>query len=166
VKPDEVINGSFEQPLVLNETTFGWKISSGSGKPKLAIDTSQKFAGEKSLQVSIEGDWNASAASLLSQTIVVEPGRRYRLGFALQTKDLVTGGPPRIVLTDAMSDQILAQSDAFPQTTNAWQQMSVEFIVPAKSEAVTIGLTRDNCSSSPCPIFGVVWLDEFGLRKL
>lgn len=166
VKPEEVVNGGFEEPLSRNETPFGWKLSSAPAKPKLAIDVSEKAEGQKSLQVSLEGDWDASATSLMSQTIVVQPGGRYRLSFAVKTKDLVTGGPPHIVLTDAMNNQILAKSDAFPQTTNAWQQMNVEFTAPAKSEAVVISLTRDNCSSSPCPIFGVVWLDAFALQKL
>ena len=84
------------------------------------------------------------------------------IGFGI----LVTGGPPRIVLTNVTDNQILAKSDAFPQSTNGWQQMNVEFTAPPKSEAVVIGLSRDNCSSSPCPTFGVVWLDDFRLQKL
>jgi tetratricopeptide (TPR) repeat protein len=165
-KIEEIANGSFEEPLLRNDTPFGWQISPEPGKPKLAVDVSEKAEGQKSLQVTFEGDWNGSVTSLVSQTIVVQPAQRYRLSFALKTKDLVTGGPPRIVLTDATNNQILAKSDAFPQTTNAWQEVNVEFTVPAKSEAVVIGLARDNCSSSPCPLFGVVWLDEFVLRKL
>ncbi|HEY3579691.1 MAG TPA: carbohydrate binding domain-containing protein [Pyrinomonadaceae bacterium] len=166
VKTEAVVNGGFEEPLLRNDTPFGWKLSSTQTKPKLAVDVSERAAGQRSLQVTFAGDWDASATSLISQTIVVQLGDRYRLSFALKTKDLVTGGPPRIVLTDAMNNQILAKSDVFPQTTNAWQQMNVEFTVPAKSEAVVISLTRDNCSSSPCPIFGMLWLDEFALQKL
>ena len=166
VRTEEIVNGGFEEPLLRNDTPFGWKLPAAQGKQKLAIDVSQKFGGEKSLQITFAGDWDASATSLISQTIVVQAGGRYRLSFAVHTKDLVTGGPPRIVLTDAMNNQILAKSDAFPQTTNAWLQMNVDFTVPAKSEAVVINLARDNCSSSPCPIFGVVWLDAFALQRL
>ena len=162
---DQIANSGFEEPLVLNDSPFGWKIPSAQTKTKLAVDVSEKAAGQRSLQVSFEGEWGTSR-SLLSQTIVVQPGQRYQLRFALKTKELVTGGPPRIVLTDAMNNQILAKSEAFPQTTNAWQEMKVEFTVPAKTEGIVISLTRDNCSSSPCPIFGVVWLDEFALQKL
>ena len=164
-KTEAVVNGGFEEPLLRNESPFGWKIPPAQAKQKLAVDVSQKFDGEKSLQVSFAGDWDASATPLISQTIIVQAGGRYRLSFAVQTKDLVTGGSPRIVLTDARNNQILAKSDAFPQTTNAWQQMNVEFTVPAKSEAVVINLARDNCSTSSCPIFGVLWLDAFALQK-
>jgi tetratricopeptide (TPR) repeat protein len=165
VKTGEVVNGGFEEPLSRNDAVFGWKIADSTAKPKLAIDVSQKFAGAKSLQVTFAGDWDAGA-SLLSQTIVVQGGQRYRLSFAVMTKELVTGGPPRILLTDVSNNQILGQSEAFSQSTNGWQQMSVEFTVPRTSEAVVIGLAREKCSSSPCPIFGVVWLDEFALQKL
>ena len=164
VRMEEIINGSFEQPLTRDDDALGWKPSSATAQPKLAIDVSQKFDGEKSLQASFTGDWNASAA-LLSQTIVVHGGQRYRLTFAVQTRDLVTGGPPRIVVTDVKSNQVLARSDAFPQSTNGWQQMTIEFTAPQTSEAVAVSLGRDNCSSS-CPIFGVVWLDAFALQKL
>ena len=165
-KIEEIANGGFEEPLLRTDTPFGWKISSAPGKTKLAIDISEKAEGQKSLQISFAGDWNGSATSLVSQTIVVQPEQRYQLNFALKTKDVITGGPPRIILTDATNNQILAKSDAFPQSTDAWQEMNVEFTTPAKSEAVVISLVRDNCSSSACPIFGVVWLDEFALRKL
>ena len=166
VNVDEISNGGFEEPLLLNNSPGGWNVSPAPTKPRLAIDVSEKASGQRSLQVSFEGDWDASAGWLFSQTIVVQPGKRYRLSFAVKTNDLVTGGPPRIVLTDVKNNQIIAKSDAFPQTTGAWQQMNVEFAVPQASDAVVIGLTRDKCSSSPCPIFGVVWLDEFVLQKL
>ena len=166
VKTEEIANASFEDPLLRNDTPFGWQLLSAQTKPKLAVDVSERAEGQRSLQVSFEGNWGESATALISQTIVVRPEERYRLSFAVKTKDLVTGGPPRIVLTDATNNQILAKSDAFPQTTNTWQQMNVEFAAPAKSKAVVISLARDNCSSSPCPIFGVVWLDAFALAKL
>jgi tetratricopeptide (TPR) repeat protein len=161
---ERIINGGFEQPLLLNGSPLGWVLAHPQSNPKFAVDVSEKAGGQRSLQVTFEGEWDTGAPPL-SQTIVVQAGQRYRLSFAVKTKDLVTGGPPRIVLTNVMDNQILAKSDAFPQSTNAWQQMSVEFTVPPLSKAVVIGLSRD-CSSSPCPIFGVVWLDEFALQKL
>jgi tetratricopeptide (TPR) repeat protein len=164
-KVEEIANRSFEEPLVLNSSPLGWKVSSTQTQPKLSVDVSEKLGGQRSLQVSFAGEWDAGAP-LLSQTIIVRAGQRYRLRFAVKTKELVTGGPPRIVLTDATNNQILAKSQPFPQATDAWQQMNVEFTVAARSEAVVISLARDNCASSPCPIFGVVWLDEFALEKL
>ena len=160
-----IINGGFEQPLLLNGSPLGWVLSHPEANPKLSVDVSEKNAGERSLQVSFEGEWDTSRPAL-EQTVLVQPGQRYRLSFAVKTKELVTGGPPRMIVAGLEEDQILAQSDVFPASTASWQQMNVEFTVPAKTEAVFIILARDKCSSSPCPIFGVVWLDEFALQKL
>lgn len=162
---ERFINGGFEQPLLLNGSPLGWVLAHPQTTPKLAVDVAEKAGGQRSLQISFEGEWNASRAAL-EQTILVQPGKRYRVTFSVKTKDLVTGGPPRIVLTDAMNNQIIAKSDAFPSSTSEWQQMKVEFTAPPLSEAVVIRLARDNCSSSPCPIFGVVWLDDFTIEKL
>jgi hypothetical protein len=83
----------------------------------------------------------------------------------VKTQDLVTGGPPLIAVKDAATRQTLAQSEVFPQKTDSWQAMTVEFTAPL-SEAIEIDLRRESCQSSPCPIFGVVWLDDFSLQKL
>jgi len=164
-KTGEILNGGFEEPLLLSNSTLGWIVSRSQSKTKLAVDVTEKSGGARSLQISFDGEWNASEP-LLSQTVVVGPEQRYRLSFALQTKDLVTGGPPRIVVTDARSNQVLGKSDAFSQSTGAWQQMTVDFATPRDGAAVIIRLTRDSCVTSLCPIFGVLWLDEFSLQKL
>lgn len=162
-KVEEIANSSFEEAVFLNGSMAGWTLPRARTNPLIALDVSEKLSGKRSLQVSFDGEW-APGAQLLSQAIVVQRGVSYRLGFAIKTKDLVTGGPLRIVLTDATDNQILAKSNAFPSTTGAWQEWSVEF--KAQSEPVVISLVRDNCTSSPCPIFGVVWLDNFSLQKL
>lgn len=161
---ERFINGGFEQPLLLNGSPLGWVLAHSQTTPKLAVDVAEKAGGERSLQITFEGEWDASRPAL-QQTVIVHPGQRYRVTFAVKTKDLVTGGPPRIVLTDATNSQIIAKSDVFSPSSE-WQQMNVEFTAPQLSEAVVISLARDSCSSSPCPIFGVVWLDEFSLQKL
>jgi tetratricopeptide (TPR) repeat protein len=161
---DGFVNGMFEDPLVFESCCFRWVISEGQAKAKFALDVAEKFSGQRSLQVSFNGEWDASEA-LLSQVIVLGPGH-YRINFAVKTKDLVTGGPPRIVLTDAANDQVLAKSETFPQTTDSWRQLKVEFTIPSGPEAIVVSLKRENCASAPCPIFGTLWLDEFWFEKL
>jgi tetratricopeptide (TPR) repeat protein len=164
VQRGAILNGGFEETLTLSDGVFGWILSPADAKTKRGTDVSEKHGGSLSFQVNFAGDWTAGPA-LLSQTVLVEPSQRYRLTFALRTQDLVTGGPPLISINDAATDQMLAQSEAFPQTTDSWQAMTVEFTAPA-SEAIKIDLRRESCKSSPCPIFGVVWLDDFSLQKL
>jgi hypothetical protein len=162
-KLEEILNSGFEQPLVLHASMNGWVVSQRQTNPKLAIDVSEKQGGQRSLQVSFAGEWDAGTP-LLTQIIVVEPGVTYRLSFGVKTKDLATGGPPRIVLTDTSGSQILAKSEPFPSPNASWQTMTVEF--KPQSKAVVISFRRDNCNSSQCPIFGTVWLDDFSLQKL
>lgn len=159
---DGFVNGKFEDALVLDDSYFRWHISDSQANANFAIDVSERFSGEKSLQVSFNGEWNSGAA-LLSQTVVLGPGR-HRINFAVKTKDLVTGGPPRIVVTNTTNSQRLGKSDPFPQATSAWLSSGVEFELTS-TEAVDVLLVRDNCTSSPCPIFGVVWLDEFYITE-
>lgn len=163
-KPEEgIVNGSFEEPLVLDKVVFHWGLLQSQPKVKLAVDVYERASGARSLQAAFDGEWDLGA-TLLWQTILIEPGRRYQLKFFVKTKDLVTGGPPRIVLTDAINDRIIAKSDPFPSGSGEWSEMKVDFT--AQSQAIFINLVRDNCASSPCPIFGVVWLDDFSLQKL
>lgn len=163
-EPEEgIVNGSFEEPLVLDTVIFHWSLLQSQPKVKLAVDVYERARGERSLQVAFDGEWDPGA-TLLSQTILIEQGRRYQIKFFVKTKDFVTGGPPRIVLTDAMNDRIIAKSEPFPSGNSEWSEMNVEFTAP--SQSTVINLMRDNCASSPCPIFGVVWLDDFSLQKL
>jgi tetratricopeptide (TPR) repeat protein len=160
---ESIVNGGFEDPLVLNETGFGW-IVSPEHKNRLAIDVSEKLEGEKSLQISLAGVWTPATA-LLSQTIIVEPGTTYHVSFSVKTNDLVTGGPPVISVSDATSAELLAKSNNFPTATTPWTQLNFEFTTLATTQAAVIRLQRNNCDSSPCPIFGTLWLDQFHLQQ-
>ncbi|HZJ46268.1 MAG TPA: hypothetical protein VFD63_20995, partial [Pyrinomonadaceae bacterium] len=51
-------------------------------------------------------------------------------------------------------------------TGNSWQAASFTFNAGVKSKAVVLGLRRNYCQTSPCPIFGVVWLDSFSIEVL
>ncbi len=160
-----LFNGGFEDQLLLTDAAFGaWLLSPEQTKNKLAIDVSEKSAGTRSLQITFGGEWN-SGTSLLSQTVIVEPGRTYRVLFNVMTKDLVTGGPPVFLVNDAASNQLLGKSENLPSGTNAWLKLNFEFTTLATSEAAVIRLQRNNCDSSPCPIFGILWLDEISIER-
>jgi len=158
-----LLNSGFEDPLVLNESGFDWIIAPQQ-KNRLAIDVSEKSSGAKSLQINLDGAWTPGTP-LLSQTFVVDPNTSYRLSFAVKTKDLVTGGPPLIVVNDAANNQLLARSENFPTATSPWTKLSFDFTTLPTSQAAVIRLQRNNCDSSPCPIFGTLWLDEFSIEQ-
>ena len=159
-----ILNASFEDPFVLNDTGFGWIVSPHQTKNRLAVDLSEELEGRKSLQISLGGDWTPSV-SLLSQTIIVEPETTYRLSFSVKTKDLITGGPPVIIVSDATNGQLLGKSENFPTATTSWTQLNFDFTTLPTSQAAVIRLQRNKCDSSPCPIFGTLWLDQFHIEQ-
>jgi tetratricopeptide (TPR) repeat protein len=157
------INSDFEEPLALNDSGFGWIIAPQQ-KNRLAIDVSEKSSGAKSLKINLDGAWTPGTP-LLSQIFIVKPNQMYRLSFSVKTKDLVTGGPPVIVINDATNDRLLAKSESFPTATTPWTKLTVNFTTLPTSQAAVIRLQRNNCDSSPCPIFGTLWLDEFFIEQ-
>jgi tetratricopeptide (TPR) repeat protein len=157
-----LLNDGFEDPLVLNDVTFGW-IVAPEQKNHLAIDVSEKIEGAKSLQITFDGNWTPGTP-LLSQTIIVEPMTTYRLSFAVRTKDLVTGGPPFIAVRDVANNQLLGKSENFTTTTNPWLTLTLYFTTLPSSQAAIIRLERNSCDAS-CPIFGTLWLDRFRIEQ-
>ena len=162
-KIPSLLNGGFEEPFIFDDAVFGWTIPPGQNRNGFAIDVSEKFGGSKSLQINLDGEW-IPGTPLLSQTVVLDPSRMYRLSFAVKTKDLVTGGPPIVTVSDATTDQLLAKSDVLPSATSPWVTVDFNFNTLATTEAVVVRLQRNSCESGPCPIFGVLWLDEFKIE--
>ena len=157
-----IVNGGFEEPFILSDTGVGWFVSP-EHKHRLAIDVSEKFEGARSLQINLDGNW-PPATPLLSQIVVVEPATTYRVSFSVKTKDLVTGGPPVLVINDSKNNQ-LGKSENFPTATTAWTSINFDFTTLPTTEAAVISLQRNNCDSSPCPIFGTLWLDQFRIEQ-
>jgi hypothetical protein len=157
------LNGGFEDPLVLNDVTFGWVVAPEQ-KNHLAIDVSEKSEGAKSLRIVFDGNWTPGTP-MLSQNIVVEPGKTYRVSFAVKTKNLVTGGPPLITVKDGTNNQLLGKSQNFPTATTPWVTLNFEFTTLTTSQAAVVRLDRNNCDTTPCPIFGTLWLDQFHIEQ-
>ena len=163
VREPHLFNGGFEEPLVFDGLELGRWVLSNDRKNKLAIDVSEKFTGTRSFQITFDGDWNPGTP-LLSQTVLVDPSKTYRVSYSLKTKDLVTGGPPLFTANDATNNHLLGKSESFP-STDSWRTLNFTFTSLATTEAAVIRLQRNNCDESPCPIFGVLWLDEIQIQS-
>ena len=166
LKPPVILNGGFEDAIDLGspDSTFGW-IVFGKSEAKIVRDESEKLSGRASLLLGLNGNWNAPAETI-TQTIVVEPERRYRISFGVKTKDVVTGGPPAIAVRDLASNQVLGQSEAFPTPSSGWQTMRFEFSTTPVTQAILLEFTRVANGCSPCPIFGELWLDDFVIEDV
>lgn len=161
-----IYDGGFEGPLSFDEFGFGWRVFRGSQSVKLAADSSLRQSGSKSLLVEFLGDSNPDTP-LLSQLILVKPSTRYRLNFAARTQEIVTGGLPFAVVSDsAGSRKRLAESPVLAQKSTDWQIVSFDFQTEPETDAITVSIQRKNCTTSPCPIFGSIWLDSFSIEEL
>jgi hypothetical protein len=157
----------FEGRVNTSDAGFGWRQERAFEGVTLSLDEQSPKSGARALLV----EWGGHASpgvTVVSQLVLVEPGARYRLSFAARTESVKTGGPPVVFVADESDpgERVLAQSEAVPQGTSAWREYAFDFTAGAKTEAVLVGLRRQNCDSNPCPMFGRVWLDDFSLRRL
>jgi len=160
-----VYDGGFEGTLSLDESGFGWRVVKGQPGLSISLDTGQPQSGARSLRISFTGNTNP-ALELATQLILVQPGQRYKLNFSARTDNLVTGGPVILVAKDQRSSQVLARSAQLPADMKTWQPFSTEFAVGADVSAIRLVVQREECSSSPCPVFGSVNLDSFSLEQV
>jgi tetratricopeptide (TPR) repeat protein len=159
-----IFDGSFEGPLTFEDTGFGWRCERGSASLGLSSDPNLPHAGSRSLRIDFNGNSNPDSP-IVTQLVPVEPATRYKLSFAVRTTNIVTGGPPKLMIKDATAGSAPMASSAPLQTSGSWQVLSLEFFTGAKIKAVLISLERERCASSPCPIFGSLNLDSVSLER-
>lgn len=173
-----IYDGGFEGPLAFDQGGFSWRVPSNLSAISVSLDSSQPQSGSKNLLIEFGGDSNPAWAPV-SQLILVEPSkpgsaagtpggsRRYQVNFSARSQDVVTGGQAFLNVSDASGDQKrLGRSRPLATGTVDWQVFSFEFTTSPTTAAVVLSLQRDNCTTSPCPIFGAISLDSFSIEQL
>jgi hypothetical protein len=163
--PGVMVDPGFEEESNLNDPGFGWRLGERSQGFHLSLDTANPRQGRSSLKVDFNGDADP-ASPIISQLVLVEPGARYQLRFAVRSEGIVSGGLPGVVVINANANSVLGQSGELPRATDGWRDYTIDFDSGASASAIQIALQRRSCDSSPCPIFGRLWLDSFSLQKL
>jgi hypothetical protein len=167
IDPDEsprLFDAGFEEEIDLDEPGFSWRATNPDRGITLSLDNADPREGRASLRVDFNGAANAGVP-VLSQLVLVEPSTPYHLSFALRTEKLVSGGLPNVSIVDATDNKLLGQTGALPQTTNGWQDTTVNFTTGAATTAIRISLGRQPCPAPQCPIFGKLWLDDFRISR-
>lgn len=155
-----IFDAGFEQETNLDEPGFGWRAADPQPSLKLSLDNVKPKEGSSSLRIDFNGEANASAP-VISQLVSLHPKTHYELGLAYRTENLVSGGLPTILILDANDNRVLGQSEVFPQTTDGWHNIRVDFTTGESTRAIQIALQRKPCDAQQCPIFGKLWLDDF-----
>jgi Tfp pilus assembly protein PilF len=164
-QPHQIFDGGFESPLSFDEGGFNWRIPHGLPAITVSLDSSQPHSGSKNLRIEFAGNSNPGN-NIVSQLLLVEPARHYKINFAARSQDIVSGGLPLIAVTDASVDKRLGQSPPLSKGTTGWNVVSFEFTTQPTTNAVVLSVQREGCSAPPCPIFGVLSLDSFSIEQL
>lgn len=163
-KPETVTNAGFEKTIGnADDTRFGWRVTRNDPKVDVAVDSIVRHEGAKSLRILFKA-YNKPELYIVTQNVVVEPGRSYRLRFWLRTENLRSGGMPQLQIVNANDDTMLAVSPAYPNGTNDWEQVSVAFTAPDNCSGIVIRTIRAGCGPD-CPIAGTIWYDDFDLDR-
>lgn len=158
-----VTNGGFEDPIKPKSAgLFDWKHIDGA-YPQMGPTNGQKAAGEASLLIRF-GDPTNLDYRQLSQTIAVEPARRYSLSLAHRS-EIKSPALFRWEVIAGENGASLASTEPLTDTKD-WAVSTIEFQVPGDTDGITIRLVRENCAAPICTVAGTLWFDEFILRPL
>src|SRR5207253_5545806 len=131
-----------------------------AGSLSLSLDQKNPNEGRFSLRVDFNGD-SETGTPIISQFILVIPGTHYRLHFVARTEGIVSGARPYVAVADVANHVILGRTSAFPPMRTEWQEYSIDFKSGDNGSAVQVLVWREACGQSSCPIFGLLWLDNF-----
>ena len=164
VEAEKITNGNFETGIgAAKDTLFNWRIEQLKNLD-IALDPRQPREGKYSLRLTFKG-YAETALQAAQQTVVVEPGARYRLSFAVKTVDLKSAGTPFVEIVEAKTGKVLGATPPFAIGTSDWRGAALEFAAPPDTGAVIIRTARQFCGAN-CPLVGAVWYDEFKLERL
>ena len=161
-----IYDGGFEGSLAFDQGGFNWRVPSDLQATSVSLDSSHPQSGAKDLRIEFTGNSNPGSV-VVSQLVLVAPSKHYRVNFTARSQDIVSGGLPILSVNDAAADQKrLSQSQPLAAGTTDWQPFNLEFSVPPTTTAVVLSLQSSNCTTSPCPIFGLIQLDSFSIEQL
>ena len=164
--PAGIVDGGFESSLSFNEGGFSWRIPQKQQAVSVSLDSTEPHSGAKNLRIEFGGD-SPPNTSLASQFLMVEPSHHYQVNFAARSQEIVSGGLPIVEINDAAAgNKLLGKSAPLSKGTTGWSVFSFDFTTGPNTHAVILGVRRENCTGSPCPIFGVLSLDSFSLAQL
>ncbi|HXG84047.1 MAG TPA: hypothetical protein VNI84_08470 [Pyrinomonadaceae bacterium] len=156
----KIFNGGFETGVkTARAALFEWQIQEGA-QPQIGIDGSQKRGGQRSL-VAVFNSATGREFRAVSQMVAVEPGRKYAFEMFYKS-ELKTNATFYWQVVGVPEGKILATTPAISAASD-WTSLKAEFVVPERMEAVVVGLARETCKSTLCPISGRVWFDDLGL---
>lgn len=164
-EPGHIMDAGFEENINLGQGgVFSWQFQSAQ-QAQASIDSDVARTGDKSFRLTFQVRTNLEAINV-SQLVPVRPNTQYELEYYIKTDKLVSAATPIVVVVNGADETTLASSAPAPNGDNDWQRLSLSFLTGAKTEAVRLKISPTSCAdSSVCPIFGMVWYDDFDLKS-
>jgi tetratricopeptide (TPR) repeat protein len=159
--PGKIFNPGFEFDVKSEKASlFDWQIGDGV-QPQVGFDDKQKHGGNRSMAIVFNTPTGKESRQL-QQTVVVEPGKKYKLTVFCRS-ELKTAGSLHWEIVEAGTGKALGATNAAANNTD-WTQLQAEFT--SSVDAATIRLSPLVCGAGICPTTGKILFDDFNLEKL
>jgi len=161
----KILDGGFEAGLAHGlESVFGWQVKS-MPQVQVGIDPNHAKSGRRSLRLRFQVQSKLDAISI-SQLVVVDPGVEYDFECFSRTEKLESISTPLIQIVDATDGSVLASTPEAASGSSEWQNLSLKFKSGEKTQAIIVRVARNPCAGNDvCPIYGIVWYDDFTLKR-
>lgn len=153
-----VFNGGFEEdPL---GTDLDWQLRRHNDV-KVSFDEDVVAEGQRSLRIDFPGTENLKFEHV-SQTVVVEPGRSYRLTIMVRSEEITTDEGLRMEAL-VRGRRVVAATEPLVGTMD-WSELEFTFTVPGDADQVQLVLSRRRSLRIDSKVQGTVWLDALGVQ--
>ena len=154
----KISNGDLESDVKAQPASpFEWVIPGGT-QPQIALTDGQKHGGGRSLLI-VFGSNGTNDFRPVTQTIAVEPGRKYDLSIFYKS-DLQTPASIQWEIVDGSIGQVLAATGKVTLAAD-WTMLTASFSVPAGSDGIVLRLAKNGCAAPGCSVSGKIWFDDF-----
>ncbi len=157
-------NGGFEAPFRQGLGQFDWDLKS-SDYARIGVATGDPHSGARALRISYLGKDTTRIDEEARQLVALQAGRSYRLTCFARADNLATPDGPQIVVTLGDGKTSLVASNRLPAGSYDWQQIVLDFTLPADQSTIYISVKQIPRFSYVDPTQGTVWFDDFVLTS-
>jgi tetratricopeptide (TPR) repeat protein len=141
---------------------FAWHFNPATRNVQIAIDTSEKHSGERSLRILFNGRENLNFEDGCHY-ILPQPGQRYLLSGWIRTQSLTSSEGVRLqifVFTPTANESVLTEA---VNGTQGWRQVQLEWTAPPGASFATVCARRVMSDQPGADIQGAAWIDDVSL---
>lgn len=161
-----VWNGGFEADVLKNFAQFDWNLTANP-YARLSFDSGAAHSGARALKIEFVGKDTTRLDNEIRQTLALAPGVKYRLEYWVKTDKYAAPEGLRVVISENKTNVVVARSEPLPSGTADWQRLMLEFVAPPSSAAgLVLSVKRLPQFSYDEPTRGIVWFDDFSIRRM